>query len=265
MSAIKKSYGILCCRPSTHGTEILMVKRSTTYHFCEFISGHYRKQNNQQLINLFNNMTSHEKMDILSMKFSNMWYRIYREHVDESTFAFTSKWASSYFKKKSKFESSFLYDSGVRLKSLIESSTNVDTPWEFPKGRKMNLDEQKQDQKQDQKQENDVNAAIREFQEETEQDESKFTLLLHIKPYVETYTDFGITYQNIYFYALANGKWDPIYKFGSKTQVSEIADIKWVSLNKLSFLNLEPLTYRRLIKSFRAIIKKYKNSKKIKS
>ncbi len=247
--SIKKSYGLLCCRQSEkNGVEILMVKRSTTYHFCEFVSGHYRKQNMSHLLKLFNNMTYHEKMDILSLKFQNMWYRIYMENPDKVFFqGNNSSWMSSYIKKKNKFESTFLHDSGNRLKSLISSSNNVDTPWEFPKGRQN-------------KEEEEIDTAMREFYEETGIDREKYSILWHIKPYIETYTDFGITYQNIYYYANAIGNWNPTYTY-HKSQLSEVSSIKWISLNILVHMNLDNITHNRLIKSFRKIIKKYKNNR----
>ena len=137
MPGVKKSYGIICFRPGKNGLQILMVKKSTTYHFCEFVAGHYRKQNDLHIIRLFNNMTYHEKMDILSMKFSNMWYRIYRENPDKVFFQGRQNiWASSYVKKKGKFEEIFLRDSGNKLHKLVANSCNVETPWEFPKGRR---------------------------------------------------------------------------------------------------------------------------------
>lgn len=250
MSNIKKSYGVLCCRASDkNGIEILMVKRSTTYYFCEFVSGHYRKQNTQHLVNLFNNMTYNEKMDILSLKFQNLWYRIYMENPDKVFFQggnTESIWAASYIKKKTKFDTSFLQDGGKKLKSLISSSKNVDTPWEYPKGRKNNKDE------------NDINTAIREFHEETGVEPTKYNILWHINPYIETYTDFGITYQNIYYYAIAIGDWDPVYTFSNKSQISEVSAIKWISLNHLIHMDLESTTYKRLLNSFSKIIKKYK-------
>lgn len=297
---VKKSYGVLCCRPSKNGVEVLMVKRSTTYHFCEFVSGRYRKQDNDLLNKLFNNMTHTEKIDILSLKFQNMWYRIYMENHDKiyfgniqgqntgpsttnngsntpnngsntpnnrsstgsnngsSTANTISNSAhdttynknlilSSYIKKKNKFESSFLQDSGKKLHTLIASSTNVETPWEFPKGRKNKTEEY------------DLDAAIREFQEETNVNKDQYNILYHIKPYVETYTDFDVTYQNIYYYAYATSDWEPVYSFSNKQQVSEISCIKWINLNSLIHMNLEKTTLIRLIKLFKCVVARFKN------
>ncbi len=243
MMNVRKSYGIICCRPSKKGTEILMIKKSTTYHFCEFVAGRYRKANYNHLTRLFNNMTYHEKVDILSMDFQAMWYRIYHEIHDKNS---NNVWTSTYFKKKNKFEKTFMPDRGEYLRRLISNSKNVDTLWEFPKGRQHNN-------------ESEIETAIREFHEETGIDSTQYKILWNITPYIETYTDFGITYKNTYYFAEAIGTWEPIYHFCDK-QINEVAAIQWVSKNELCFMQLEPITYRRLLNSFNKVIKKYKNN-----
>jgi len=81
----------------------------------------------------------------------------------------------------------------------------------------------------------------------------------HLTPYIETYTDFGTTYQNIYYFASAIGIWEPEFKFYDKQQMSEIAAVKWISKSNLHTMKLDPSTYKRLINSFTKIIKKYKS------
>jgi 8-oxo-dGTP pyrophosphatase MutT (NUDIX family) len=246
MLNVRKSYGIICCRTTDKGVSILMIKKATTYHFCEFVAGRYRRANYNHLTRLFNNMTYHEKVDILSMNFQNMWYRIYHERPD--TDMISNVWVASYFKKKNKFEKSFMSDRGEYLKRLISNSRNVETPWEFPKGRPH-------------ERESEIDTAIREFSEETGVDSSKYKILWDTQPYVETYTDFGVTYKNTYYFAEAIGEWEPVYKFCDK-QVSEVAAIRWVPRNELSLMQLEPITFRRLLNSFEKITRKYKDSHK---
>lgn len=246
----KKSYGIICFRQTPKGIQIVMVKKSTTYHFCEFVSGHYGKNNHTHLLKLFNNMTYDEKIEILSLKFPNMWYRIYKENPDKIFIPDNKNtWTSSYLNKKNKFESTFLNDGGIKLRNLISNSCLIDTPWEFPKGRKDRN-----------KVESDIETAIREFYEETGIRSTQYKLLWHINPYVETYTDFGTTYQNIYYFAQALGEWEPEFKFYDKQQISEVSAVRWISKNDLIYLKLEDITYKRLINSFEKIIRKYKNA-----
>ena len=82
---IKKSFGIICCRQLENiGLQIVMIKKPVTYYFCEFVAGHYHKNNEKHLQILFNNMSYHEKIDILSLKFANMWYRIYKTNPEHT-------------------------------------------------------------------------------------------------------------------------------------------------------------------------------------
>ena len=248
MVNIKKSYGIVCCRKHhIHGVQLILVKKPYTYHFCEFLAGKYRKNDDFKLIKLFNNMTYYEKMDILSLRFEYMWYRVFRTNP-EQTYKRDDNTFKNYLKKKTKFEICFLYDGGHRLKRLMSATDNAETLWEIPKGRK-----------NDTENEDYVNTAIREFTEETTIEPDKYTLLLHINPYIDTYSDFGVTYQNIYYFAVATGEWEPQIKFSNRQQISEIAAIRWCSMIDINLMKLDPMTHKRLIKLFKKISTKYKN------
>jgi 8-oxo-dGTP pyrophosphatase MutT (NUDIX family) len=250
MTKIKKSYGLICCRKHpTKGLQIILIKKPTTYHFCEFVSGHYRRNDNTHLHKLFANMTYHEKMDILSMKFANMWYRVYKSQPDQAFLQNSSNFLTKqYIRKKNKFEVAFLHDGGQRLKKLISDSINVETIWEIPKGKRRET-----------KEEADIDAAIREFTEETLIQSDHYRFLWRVKPYIETYADFGVTYQNIFYYAEAIGEWEPSIKFGNNQQISEVSAIRWCSKNDLNNMALEKTTYRRLINMFNKVGKKWKN------
>lgn len=244
----RRSYGIICCRPSPNGLQMLMIKKATTYHFCEFVAGHYNKKKTPHLKGLFNNMTYHEKMDILTLKFQNMWYRIYRVNADESyNRTSNNAWTKAYVSKKNKFERDFLSDGGVKLRLLISQSANVDTPWEFPKGRAS-------------PKEKEIDTAIREFREETGINETHYNILWHLPPYVETYNDFGTTYINTYYYATAVNMWEPIYRFSDNQQISEVSAVQWVTKQDLKHMKLQKITFDRLVNSFTKIIRKYKNA-----
>jgi ADP-ribose pyrophosphatase YjhB (NUDIX family) len=251
MPKIKKSYGVICCRKDpVKGVQIVLVKKPVTYHFCEFISGHYRKSDDVHLKKLFNNMTYHEKMDILSLKFTVMWYRIYKTNPEQVFLQGSGSFHSKqYTRKKTKFEASFLQDGGARLKKLISSTVNAETLWEVPKGRRSESTNEEY-----------INAAIREFTEETLIESSKYQMLWRINPYIETYSDFGTTYQNIYYYADAIGTWEPNIIFSNGQQISEVSAVRWCSLTDIYGMQLDPSTHARLVKLFKKITKKYKNA-----
>ena len=250
---IKKSYGIICCRESKDGVQILMIKKATTYHYCEFVHGHYDRNRGAHLTRLFNNMTYHEKMDVKTTNYATMWYRIYHEKPEEVYLYANPKNKmryTSYYKKKNKYEKTFLGDGGQRLLELIANSKNVDTPWEFPKGRRADNTE------------DEINTAIRECKEETGVSSDKYQILWGTKPYIETYQDFKTIYKNTYYFARAVGDWEPEVKFSNDSQINEVSDVKWVSKQDLKHMKLEEVTYNRLLSSFTKIIKRYKSAHK---
>lgn len=246
----KKSYGIICCRLGTKGTELLLVKKTVSYCYAEFVAGRYTSNNEAHIKKLFSNMTYDERVTILSMKFPTIWYKIYMEIFDNNYYNGKHTWIQTYLKKKDKFEKTFMRDSGAKLMRLMmNSGKNVETAWEFPKGRK------------NEGVEDNITAAMREFEEETGVKRHMYRILWNIKPYIITHTDFGKVYQNVYFYAEAIGDWEPIYNFADKHQIREVSDIRWMTKNDLKYINLERTTYKRMIKCFNKIIKKYKNAR----
>jgi 8-oxo-dGTP pyrophosphatase MutT (NUDIX family) len=254
MTNTKESFGIICSRRAPQGTQLLMIKKATTYYFCEFVMGKYHKKNRRaHLERLFGQMSYHEKVDILSLRYENLWYRVCREQGDEvySSQGQRNKFRHSYINRKSKFEQMFLTDGGAELRRLIGGSPNVDTPWEFPRGR-ANIDGT----------EGHMDTAIREFHEETGVTPQQYRVLWHIKPYVESYKDLGTVYKNTYYFAEAVGDWEPEYKFSNGNQVDEVSRIRWVSRSDLPHMALGALAAKRLSRAFEKITRKLKNAPK---
>jgi 8-oxo-dGTP pyrophosphatase MutT (NUDIX family) len=261
MPKYRKSYGIALCRYNNEIPEIILIKKRYTYYFFEFVLGKYQKNDNKYLTKLFNNMTYQEKMDILSLKFDNLWYKIWLEipsnianrdpsypsRVKELGFN-EKRYKNSYIKSKSKFECNFLVDNGEKLKRLINNSTNAETIWEIPRGRKISN-------------EREVDAAIREFYEETAIDAKKYSILWHINPIVNSFRDSGVVYKTTYYIAAVNENnkpWTPKVHFNSYDQILEIEAIKWVSLNEINILMLNKKTKIRTVKLFKTIIDLFK-------
>lgn len=255
----KISYGIALCRynkDKNNQNEILMIKKRYTYYYFSFVFGYYKKYNNKQLQYLFNNMTFGEKVDILSMKFSNIWYRLWLTNpeqnyninkLDESNCGNLK----CYFRKKNKFESIFLRDNGKRLMRLINNSSNAETPWEIPKGGMENN-------------ETHLDCAIREFEEETNIATQDYNILWHIDPITVSHKDENIVYKSVYYiaYLNSNSNWKPKVKFDTCHQLGEIEQIRWVSLNEISFLNLNDKIKNRLKRNYKNIIYWFKKNVK---
>lgn len=256
----KTSYGIALCRFNkykNYQSEILMINKRYTYSYFSFVFGLYKKYNIKHLQKLFNNMTFAEKIEILSMKFSAMWYKlwlcdpeknfeikIFNKKTDDKQL---HKNLKCYFRKKNKFESIFLQDGGKRLKNLIHNSTNSVTPWEIPKGRRGNN-------------ETELECAMRELEEETNINNSMYTVLWNVNPIKFSHKDDGVVYNSIYYIAYINNdsNWQPRINFNSINQLSEIEDVRWISLNDIKFLGLNNVYKKRLISIYKKIIYHFK-------
>ena len=246
----RTSYGIAICRynkEKNNRPEILMIKKRCTYSYFDFVFGNYKKQNDKHLKYLFNNMTSCEKVDILSMRFSNMWYRIWLNYFDELPIG-NNYHNRCFLKKKNKFETVFLSDGGYRLKKLINESFNSTATWEIPKGGKN-------------KNEKDVDCAMRELTEETGILKTKYNIIWK-PPIISSHMDNGILYKNVYFIAYTDDIIQPKVNFKNKAQLSEIDNIKWVSYSEIEFLQLTDRASNYLTDLFKKIIKTFKLNKK---
>ena len=266
---LKKSWGIACCRHNCNKLELLVVKKRYTYCFVSFVFGQYSKKDDNKIQSLFNGMTLQEKIDILSMNFEILWYKIwleFPERVSTKDITQNDKWKGMYkntaivyniphqttavskldfyLKKKNKFESTFLPDGGRRLKSLMHNTKHTKLLWEIPKGRKNNG-------------ETPLDAAIREFREETSISMSNYTVLFDIKSVVNSYTSLNITYRNEYYMAYTAAQYTPIIHLNT-SQISEIDDIRWVSIDEIKFIDVNNKLYNVARRVFTALKSKYK-------
>lgn len=262
---VKKSYGIALCRPNEKNeTEILLMKKRYTYHFFEFVFGRYRKNNIKHLMSLFNNMTYSEKLCILNMKFSDMWYKIWLTNPEKS-FSYGGKTPEDditnmgrrgkgngcYFKKKNKFEASFMRDAGKSLLRMIDMSENAETPWDIPRGRKI-------------PHEKDLDAASREFEEETGITSEDYTILWNIPPVVSAYKSHGTIYKHYFYLAtLDNKEWKPRVSFKNFNQVLEVECLKWITPHEVKYLQLDPERNKRMNTILKVISKLYKKRMKL--
>lgn len=244
----RTSYGIALCRTKNNISEIIMVKKRLSYYFCQFVMGKYRKGNNSDLMNLFNNMTLQEKMDIMSLDFYMLWSKIWNTSpidLKKKKFA-NNQFYTNFIKGKNKFEYLIAENNGKKLKSMINRSSNASVIWEIPKGKQMN-------------QETELEAAMREFHEETGISSEFYDILWNEPPMSEIFVDRGNTYHNKYFLAKVKNnakQWCPQIYFNIKERFDEIEFAKWVSVNELMYLHINNKAKKRLLKFVRAMFKK---------
>ena len=247
----KVSYGIALCKYNklkNNQPEILMVKKRYTYQYFMFVYGYYKKSNIKYLMYLFDNMTFGEKVDILSMNFDNIWYRLWLINIDNINNILDKSneisYNLSYYKcKRDIFNKTFLKDGGALLKKLINNSTNSVTPWEIPKGSAIN-------------DENHIDCAIREFEEETGISSDNYNILWNVDPVVLSHKDENIVYKSIYYvaYLKSNSNWTPKISFNNINQINELEQVCWISLNDISFLGLNEKNKSKLIRNYKNII-----------
>jgi len=209
--ADKCSQGIACCRLNAGKLEILLIKKRFTYAFNKFVHGRYSSNNTSEIILLFGGMTIEEKLDLCSLNFSQMWYRVWLD---------SKIMLSSFFTYKNKFEKTFLVDGGIKLRKLLNKSGNSHRIWEIPKGHKKN------------KAEHDLHCAIREFYEETGINKCDYKLFADAK-ITSSYIDEGVRYINNYFIAFTPHVITPKIDFTLQEQINEISDIRWMNIESI--------------------------------
>lgn len=225
----KISVGIACTRFTPTGMEILLVRKRYTYAFNKFVNGRYRSDNRVELVALFDSMTAEEKLDILSLNFTQIWYRIWLTN---------SQKMSSFYAARSKFENAFVADGGIKLRTIMSrSKKNGSLIWEIPKGRKKS------------KNESDIQCGLREFTEETLITKKQIKLFTDSAQY--SYISDGTKYTFIHYFALAKSNIDPSVCITNKMQVGEIIEIKWMNILAIKQIDTED----RLVPHVRKIFK----------
>jgi 8-oxo-dGTP pyrophosphatase MutT (NUDIX family) len=206
-------------------------------------------------------MTHDEKMDILSMDFGQMWYRIWFVNPESpytpDHLKLTKERYEKYLICKNNFYKNFMGDSGKKLKALIAKSYNVGSLWEIPKGRRCSP------------QEKELNCALREFEEETNIKQSEFHIL-NEETFTTVVTSMQVKYISEYFIALMNEPFKhsdspkfkyPKLNYENHHQISEVADMVWMDIDKIKMIDVnKPLL--PIAKSInKTLRKKYKIKK----
>lgn len=208
----KDSDGIACCRHNAdNNLEMLFICKRYTYAFRLFAHGNYDSNDNAKIIAQLNMMTVDEKLILLSLNFTNIWFHIYLNNTFRNM---------AYFVAKNKFESTFVIDTGIRLRNLIAKSTNITRIWEIPKGKKKN------------KNESSLSCAVREFYEETRIPKKSYKIFPNASR-TYSYIDEGVKYVNKYYFAYTRYHFEPKVDFTANEQLEEIADIRWMTFDQI--------------------------------
>ena len=192
--------------------EYLMICRSNTFGYIDFMKGNYSLNNLGHVQVLINEMTVSEKNDILTLTFEELYRRLTKpskQHInvrnDES---------------KKKFEAlrNGVTVSGekITLHAMIEYSDSqwINNEWEFPKGRK-NYKEK------------DLDCAKREFQEETGISCSNLQIINNVMPFEETFIGSNQKcYKNVYYLGIIDTEVEL-----TNYQETEVSIMEWKTFN----------------------------------
>jgi hypothetical protein len=192
--------------------EYLMICRSNTFGYIDFMKGNYSLNNLQHIQVLINEMTVSEKNSILTLSFEELYRRLTKpskQHMnvrnDES---------------KKKFECLLnglvVADDIISLQKMVDCSNSqwINNEWEFPKGRK-NYKEK------------DLDCAKREFQEETGISSTKLQIINNVIPFEETFIGSNQKcYKNVYYLGIIDTDVEL-----TNYQETEVSIMEWKSFN----------------------------------
>ena len=240
------SYGIVLYRKNidTNKLEYLLIRRKHTIGYIEFIRGNYNINNTDYLLKIFKTMTEHEINNIITQKFNNLWVELWNNK---------NKFNNEYSRSKQKFYNLKNNKYSVGINDIIEKTVQFKEPeWGFPKGRK-NMNE------------TNIQAAKREVYEETNIENSYYSIKKKNKKYItftEEYNAFNNKiYKLIYYIAeLKSSKKNIIDKSFNKHQKNEISKLGFYPLSDI--INMIRPYYNekiKLIKNIETFIKKEYN------
>lgn len=108
------------------------------------------------------------------------------------------------------------------------------------------------------KNETPKNAAIREFEEETNINKIKYKILYDKEPIIYSFYDSGINYVYYYYIGIMlDNIYEPKMDYYLNSMVFEVSNIQFISSNKLQAFNNDK-SFITLIKKIIKIVKNYK-------
>jgi 8-oxo-dGTP pyrophosphatase MutT (NUDIX family) len=196
--------------------KFLLIRRKHTLGYIEFVRGRYKPENVDGLVFLFQQMTSDEIKKInTSDTFEEIWNDLWGSENKNPQFAL------EFSKSKNKFEELRKNDktNNIGLKFYVNNvSPSWDqAEWGFPKGRKN-------------KSENNLECAMREFEEESDYSRDEYEIITNISPLVEEFIGTnGIKYKHIYYIGIEKTNKEPKVNSNNKNQATEIGAIGFYS------------------------------------
>ena len=162
----------------------LLVKRKDSISYIDFLRGKYAIDDKSYILKLLSRMTNNEKSKILKNNFDELWDELWMDSI----FQINKRNSDDYNLAKDKLN---LLKKMYNFENLLKLSKNnwEEAEWGLPKGRR-NFKE------------SNLNAAIREFLEETNIDRCGFFVYENHTPFIEEYIGSNnIKYRHVYYLA----------------------------------------------------------------
>jgi 8-oxo-dGTP pyrophosphatase MutT (NUDIX family) len=210
--------------PASRRLQAVLVRGRYSYEFAEFVHGRYSAKNAREVAALLDAMSVHERLDVYSLDFAQMWFRVW----------LTADQRELYNLKFAKFHGAWIRDDGgERLRRLVLASRlgpgggrprEGGLRWEFPKGRRLS------------RREPDLNCAIREFEEETGIAKRAYQLFPGFHRRVD-YIHMGVRYVNVYYVAHARREVEPGLDLRTLSQVAEVSEVRWMGIEQIRLVD----------------------------
>jgi len=214
------SIGIVAFKPSKNGLKYLMIRRKDSLGYVDFMRGRYPLYNKDYLMNIINEMTMEEKYNLLNKSFNENWNKLWGEDIG---IQYRGEERTSHDKFQQLTDGYIFHNNELlTLKELINASDSEwsEPEWGFPKGRRNY-------------QEKDIDAAIREWEEETGYSKDDIRLVSNILPYEEIFTGSNNkSYKHKYYIALFTSDNEDTSNF-QETEVSALTWETFDDCNKL--------------------------------
>lgn len=202
------SFGIICYKIENKQIKYLLIRRRNSFAFVDFIKGLKNNLNINYIQFLFEHMTiiEHKLLNDNKHNFDYIWEQLWSHNIEKHN------WEKNACKEGFNNFDFDLFLTNFKPKYL-------EAEWGFSKGRRNNK-------------EDDINTALREFNEETNIDIKDIEIIFN-HCYEEIFKSYNnIIYKSTYFICKCNPNVNLSIDPSKSEQFCEIDSIKWMSYNE---------------------------------
>jgi 8-oxo-dGTP pyrophosphatase MutT (NUDIX family) len=232
------SYGIVLFHEFDGIRKFLMLRRKDSYGYIDFIRGKYSITNEFQIQSIIDEMSIHEKERIIKFSFNKLWTDMWLDSKNSHK--------NEEFNSEKKFYQITDKSNLININTFLDKSKTswIETEWEFPKGRR-NFNE------------NDLECALREFEEETGINKENISIIENLLSFEEVFIGTNLkAYKHKYFLAYLN-KNNSITNLDNY-QISEVSKLEWKTYDEcLESIRPYNLEKKKLITNINNVLEKY--------